>query len=107
MYDLAPLALRSFNGAKKASEATSLEPEVRDALSDVADKLGEGDQNANAMSSRDPQDAAAQKADATGQAHISWQRPLAASTRTMAMAFAGPGTGASTKSCGIASTGSS
>jgi hypothetical protein len=59
--DLKALAER----AKKASESTSLEPAVRDALSDVADKLGEGDQNANAMSSRDPEDAAA-KADATG-----------------------------------------
>ncbi len=45
--------------AKKASESTSLEPEVRDALSDMADKLGEADQNANAMASRDPEDAAA------------------------------------------------
>jgi hypothetical protein len=44
--------------AKKASESTSLEPSVRDALSDIADKLNEGDQNANAMSSRDAQDAA-------------------------------------------------
>jgi hypothetical protein len=56
--------------AKKASESTSLEPEVRDALKDMADKLNEADQNANAMSSRDPQDAAAAK-DASGEAQAS------------------------------------
>jgi len=47
--------------AKKASESTSLEPEVRDALSDMADKLNQGEQDANAMSSRDAQDAAVEK----------------------------------------------
>jgi hypothetical protein len=47
--------------AKKASESTSLEPEVRDALSDMADKLGDKDDATNAMSSRDAQDAAAEK----------------------------------------------
>jgi len=53
--DLKALAER----AKKASESTQLEPQVRDALSDLANKLDDADQNANAMSSRDPQDAAA------------------------------------------------
>ena len=53
--DLKALAER----AKKASESTQLEPQVRDALSDLANKLNDADQNANAMSSRDPQDAAA------------------------------------------------
>jgi hypothetical protein len=53
--DLKALAER----AKKASESTELEPQVRDALSDLANKLNDADQNANAMSSRDPQDAAA------------------------------------------------
>ncbi len=53
--------------AKKASESTSLEPSVRDALADVADKLNDGEQqNANAMAARDAQDAAV-KPDATGE----------------------------------------
>jgi hypothetical protein len=52
--------------AKKASESTSLEPSVRDALSDLAAKLGEPDQAANAMGARDPQDAAV-KGDAGGE----------------------------------------
>jgi hypothetical protein len=57
--------------AKKASESTSLEPEVRDALSDMADKLGDkDDQNANAMSARDSQDAAA-KQEGAGEAQQS------------------------------------
>jgi len=56
--------------AKKASEATSLEPEVRDALADMAEKLNPDDQNANAMASRDPQDAAAAK-ESTGEAQQS------------------------------------
>jgi hypothetical protein len=56
--------------AKKASESTSLEPEVRDALSDMADKLNPDDRNANAMGSRDPQDAAAAK-ESTGEAQQS------------------------------------
>jgi hypothetical protein len=47
--------------AKKASESTSLEPEVRDALADMSNMLHDADQNANAMSARDPQDAAAAK----------------------------------------------
>src|SRR4051812_22224037 len=58
--------------AKKASEATSLEPEVREALSDVAKKLGDkGDENTAAMSARDPQDAAAKGDPAGGQAQQS------------------------------------
>ena len=44
--------------AKKAAESTSLEPEVRDALSDVADKLNQGDPSATAMSKRESDDAA-------------------------------------------------
>ena len=60
--DLKALAER----AKKASESTQLEPTVRDALSDLANKLDDAEQNANAMSSRDPQDAAS-KQDTTGQ----------------------------------------
>jgi hypothetical protein len=57
--------------AKKAADSTSLEPQVRDMLSDVADKLNEGEQNANAMSSRDPDDAAAQPEQGAGQAQQS------------------------------------
>ena len=57
--------------AKKAAESTSLEPQTRDALSDLAEKLNDGDQNANAMSSRDPQDAAAAKGDAAAAAQQS------------------------------------
>jgi hypothetical protein len=47
--------------AKKASESTDLEPEVRDALADMANKLNDADQDANAMASRDAQDAAVDK----------------------------------------------
>jgi hypothetical protein len=57
--------------AKKAAESTALEPQLRDALSDVANKLSEGDQNANAMSSRDPDDAAVQPQENAGQAQQS------------------------------------
>jgi hypothetical protein len=56
--------------AKKAAESTSLAPQVRDMLSDVADKLNDGEQNANAMSSRDAEDAAVQP-EAGGQAQQS------------------------------------
>ena len=57
--------------AKKAAEATSLEPQVKDMLSDLADKLNEGEQNANAMSSRENDDAAAQPEQGNGQAQQS------------------------------------
>jgi hypothetical protein len=43
--------------AKRASEMTSLSPEVRDALSQVADKLTELSDTAQATKPRDPQDA--------------------------------------------------
>ena len=52
--DIKALAQR----AKKAAESTSLEPEVRDALSDMANKLNQDDENANAMAKRDSDDAA-------------------------------------------------
>jgi hypothetical protein len=61
--DLKALAER----AKKASESTDLEPEVRDELSNLANKLDGSEQDENAMASRDPQDAAAEK-DASGDA---------------------------------------
>lgn len=58
--------------AKKAAESTSLEPDVRDALSDVADKLNQGDRNANAMSKRESDDAASgEKEAASGEAQPS------------------------------------
>ncbi|HEY2431372.1 MAG TPA: hypothetical protein VGI12_01775 [Vicinamibacterales bacterium] len=53
--------------AKKAAESTSLEPQVRDMLADLADKLNDSEQNANAMSSRDAQDAAVQPDQGNGQ----------------------------------------
>jgi hypothetical protein len=64
--DASKADLKAFaERAKKASESTSLEPSVRDALADVADKLTNGDQDANAMAARDAQDAAV-KPDASG-----------------------------------------
>lgn len=58
--------------AKKAAESTSLEPEVRDALSDIADKLKQGDPNANAMGKRESDDAASgEKETGSGEAQQS------------------------------------
>lgn len=58
--------------AKKAAESKSIEPDVRDALSDVADKLNQGDRNANAMSKRESDDAASgEKEAASGEAQQS------------------------------------
>jgi hypothetical protein len=65
--DLKALAER----ARKASESTNLEPQVRDALADMAQKLNEAGEDENAMDSRDAQDAAADKDKQDGQAQAS------------------------------------
>jgi hypothetical protein len=65
--DLKALAER----ARKASESTNLEPQVREALADMAQKLNEAGEDANAMDSRDAQDAAADKNKQDGQAQAS------------------------------------